>query len=100
MNERAAVPDPLNLIALARGSGRPALVPGTDLEVVAIDATTPERLTGATWLLLLSGELIVDLPYGDFRRLVAGESLQLPAGLEVSWEPLEASVVLRRSGPA
>lgn len=92
----AAVGEPLDLVALARGSGR-ARVPGSDLEVAALDATTPERLERPTWLLLLAGELIVDLPFGDFRKLAVGESLELPAGLRVSFEPLEPSVVLRRS---
>lgn len=86
---------PLNLLHLAKGDPeRPKAVPGTDLQVQALTAPTP--LEGLpVWLLLLEGELIVDLPHGDFRLLGVGDSVAL-RGEQATLTPLEAAVVLRR----
>lgn len=92
------VAQPLNLLTLARSHPGGTPVPGTGLEVLAVQQSVRQRLEQACWLLVLDGELIVDLPHGDFRILKAGESLRLPAGLEVSWQALGGAVVLRQSG--
>lgn len=85
----------LNLLSLARtGAGAPQAVPGTPFEVALLDKRTVERLDGERWLLLLAGRLIVDLPHGDFRILETGDSLRLPAGLEIACQPVESSIVL------
>lgn len=95
----ADLEQPLNLIQLARsGGGLPLAVPGRPLEVHAVPAGYAETPPGPLWLLLLSGELIVDLPFGDFRMLRPGDSLTVPAGTPLSYQPVEESVVLRRPG--
>ena len=88
---------PLNLIGLARSEpGRAVPVPGTGLAVMALIDTTSEALAAPLWLLLLDGDLIVDLPHGDFRHLSVGDSVHLPAS-GISFEPVEPSVILRRT---
>ncbi len=52
-------------------------------------------LERSLWLLVLSGELIIDLPHGDFRILKVGDSLHLPTGLKIGFEPLDDVVFLR-----
>lgn len=95
----AEVETPLNLLQLARsGGGRPQAVPGRPLEVHAVPAGYEETPDGPLWLLLLEGELILDLPFGDFRLLKPGDSLTVPAGTPLAYQPVEASVVLRRPG--
>ena len=85
----------LNLVSLARtGDGAAQAVPGTPFEVSSIVSRTRQRLPADRWLLLISGELIVDLPHGDFRIMAPGDSLRLPAGLEIGCQPVEPAVVL------
>lgn len=91
----SAFEKPLNLPSLARtGAGTPQAVPGTPFEVSYVEERSEERLDGDRWLLLLSGELIIDLPHGDFRILEAGDSLRLPRGVAISCQPVQAAVVL------
>ncbi len=87
---------PLNLIGLARSEpGRPVTVPGTGLAVMAIESSTPENLNQPLWVVVVDGDLIVDLPHGDFRHLKVGDSILLPA-VSVSFEPVEPVVMLRQ----
>jgi hypothetical protein len=89
--------EPLNLLDLARSEpGRAVAVPGSDLAVMALAVTTPEKLAAPLWLLLLEGDLIVDLPHGDFRHLAVGDSVVLPSA-PISFEPITPSIVLRKS---
>ena len=57
----------------------------------------PRQLEHNLWLLVLEGELIVDLPYGDFRILKAAESVTVYAPLAICLTPVEATVVLEVS---
>lgn len=85
----------LNLISLARtGAGAAQAVPGTSFEVSLVEERTDLQLNEERWLLLLSGELIIDLPHGDFRILQAGDSLRLPDGLDLACQPVQPSTVL------
>ncbi len=87
--------EPLNLLGLARASGAVASsVPGTDLTVRRVAERVDERTTAATWLLVLEGRLIVDLPHGDFRILDRGDALQLPGGLELALQSVEREALL------
>ncbi len=89
-------PSALNLIDLAKAAGGSLKqVPGTALEVEAIERAAEQTLDHDLWLLVLQGEVIVDLPHGDFRHLKVGDSLTLVAGLRLSLTPLRATVVLR-----
>ncbi len=90
------VEQPLNLPALARSAaGIGQLVPGTPFEVWAPEQGHREDLSRAVWLLVLEGDLIIDLPYGDFRHLRTGEAIHLTAGITAEYQPLEETVVLR-----
>ena len=70
---------PLNLLHLAKAE--PGVAKGAlahDLSVQALSEAvtlTPARM----WLLVLEGELIIDLPHGDFRVLKVGDSVRLSA---------------------
>lgn len=85
--------DLLNLLHLAKTDpGVPKVVPQTALLVQAL--TVPVVLESASvWLLLLEGELIVDLPHGDFRVLGRGDSVALSA-VRATLTPLELAVLL------
>ncbi len=75
--------------------GEPQAVPGTGLEVLALQEAVGVGLERPTWLLALTGELIIDLPHGDFRVLKTGDSIKLEAGLTITLTPLEETVLLR-----
>lgn len=96
----AGVGQPLHLPSLARtADGDAERVPGTPLAVQALTRRLETTVERALWLLVLEGELIVDLPYGDFRVLKTGDALQLDAGLAVAFEPVEDVVVCRLEAP-
>jgi hypothetical protein len=71
----------------------PQTVPGTALQVQALTAPTPLD-AAPMWLALLEGELIVDLPHGDFRVLKVGECLALHTD-DATLTPVQTAVVLR-----
>jgi hypothetical protein len=91
------IPQVLNLINLAKGSAPSSQVPGTQLEVLVLNSSQNLTLDKPLWILVLEGEVIIDLPFGDFRVLKQGESLHLPVGLNVTMQPLKEAVVLRHS---
>ncbi len=84
---------PLNLLHLAKAEpGAPKHALAEDLWVEAL--IEPQTLTSAAlWLLVLEGELIIDLPHGDFRVLKVGDSLELRAD-EAVLTPLQSAVFL------
>jgi hypothetical protein len=90
------IPQPLNILSLARSSDKAAGLPNTNLEVLSLVKKQTFMLEYNTWLLVLEGELIIDLPFGDFRVLKVGDSLQLAKGLHLKMEPLEETVILRQ----
>jgi len=93
------VGEPLSLLGLARTAGEDAArIPGTDLAVRRLTRRRHERNEHASWLLVLEGRLIVDLPFGDFRILERGDALHLPSGVEVALQAVEGeALVLWRS---
>ncbi len=94
------VAQPLNLLSLARNAPAGATVPGTGLEVVIVTEAQQMKLEQNLWLLVLSGDLVIDLPKRDFRILKTGDSLQLPAGTDISMQSLKDKevVILRQRG--
>lgn len=64
--------------------------------------TTPEQTTLARprWLLVLEGELGIDLPYGDFRILKKGDSVTVAADIAVTLTPLAPTVMLESDAEA
>ncbi len=89
------ISQPLNVLSLARSSDKASSIPNTNLELLALRKTQQVTLENNLWLLVLEGELIIDLPFGDFRVLKVGDSLQLAKGLQIKMEPLEETVILR-----
>lgn len=87
----------LSLISLAKSEQRFA-VPGSNLEVLSVPSRQTHELSTSLWLSVLEGDLIIDLPHGDFRTLKPGDCLSLPAGITVHFEPLEFTVVLVQAG--
>ncbi len=87
------VPDPLNLLHLAKTDPSVAKsVLSANLSVQAL--TAPLTLQPASlWLLVLEGQVIIDLPHGDFRLLKVGDSLRLGAA-KAMLTPLEEAVFL------
>jgi hypothetical protein len=84
----------LNLVSLAKAAGGGAkAVPGTALKVRVVEKGA-EVLASDRWLLVLEGELIIDLPHGDFRHLKVGDSLRLEADTPVSYTPMRETVIL------
>ena len=83
---------PLNLLNLAKaepGRAKSALTEGLSVQAL----TEPLTLNPAgLWLLVLEGELIIDLPHGDFRVLKVGDSVQLKG--QATLTPLQQSVFL------
>lgn len=90
----ATIPQVLNLISLARSSQAAAQVPGTILEVWAIRQAQSLTLNHDIWLIVLEGELIIDLPFGDFRVLKPGECLTLTKDTKINLQPIEDTTVL------
>ena len=94
----------LNLISLAKTNiGKEETLPGVNLHVQALREPQKLTLEQPLWILCLEGELIVDLPYGDFRILKLGDSMTLAAGLNIQFTPLNESsdedevIILRTS---
>lgn len=93
---RQAGPGPaLNLPALAASAaGEPLAVPGGPFVVQELRARSAMTGTGPRWLLVLSGEVIVDLPGGDFRVLRRGDALHFPEGEGATLSSVAAPAVL------
>ena len=62
--------------------------------MLALDAPRSADHAAGRWLVLLEGELILDLPHGDFRILRAGDRLAVPGGTEGTWTPVTPSLLL------
>lgn len=94
------VGQPLNLPGLAgTGEGKPVEVPGAPLAVQSVTEPCALETDRPQWLLVLEGELIVDLPHGDFRILRVGDALRLGAGIPVRLQPLDPVVLVRSTTP-
>lgn len=88
----------MNLLSLARTSaGTPEAVPGTNLDVLALESATSLTLERSVWLVCLQGEVIIDLPHGDFRVLKVGDSVHLQPGVPLTLNPLDEAVLLQRT---
>jgi hypothetical protein len=85
----------LNLAALARSAGgAPVEVPGWPVEVQSLSAPSAVSGERARWLAVLSGEVLVDLPSGDFRVLKAGDGLAFPLGVRATLRSVARPAVL------
>ena len=85
----------LNLPALARSAaGEPIAVPGWPLSVQHLLGPRTVEGTHGAWLVVMSGEAIVDLPGGDFRVLKAGDALSFPAGAAATLRNVAVPAIL------
>lgn len=92
---------PLHLAGLARSAaGEPIDVPGADLRVEHLTGRSGPRRVDATWLVVLDGRVIVDLPHGDFRVLERLDALRLPPRLPCSLLPVDGPAVIAWHRPA
>ncbi|MEM6431030.1 MAG: hypothetical protein AAF708_17465 [Deinococcota bacterium] len=84
----------LNLLALARGADQ---YPLPELTAMLEQVTDPEprHVLPGQWYLVLEGELIIDLPYGDFRILRASELLVFDEATDVTLTPVEDVTLLQ-----
>jgi hypothetical protein len=90
----STIPQVLNLLHLAKGSAQTTQVPGTSLEVLMIRKPQELNLQNSAWLMVLEGELIIDLPFGDFRVLKHGDSLRLPEQMNIKLQPIKDTIVI------
>lgn len=78
--EKVAVPQTLHLARLAQATpGEWVWLPGGELRVLSPSGKHGgDPVTG--WLVCLGGEVIVDLPHGNFVRLRPSEGYRVTAG--------------------
>jgi len=89
------VPQVVGVLGLARAAGEAgAALPGRAWVAARIERRVHWRLDRPRWLLALDAALIVDLPHGDFRVLQRGDALELPAGIDLSLQPIADAVAL------
>ena len=89
------VGQPVGVLGLARAAGEAgAALPGRAWVAARLERRVAWRLPRPRWLLALDAAVIVALPYGDFRVLQRGDALELPAGVEVTLQPVADAVSL------
>ncbi|MFC6591848.1 hypothetical protein ACFP81_07385 [Deinococcus lacus] len=95
-----AAPQALHLPRLAAAQpGHWVGVPGSALAVITLrHALAPQAQAG--WLTCLSGEVVIDLPGGDWVRLQAGEAYSVPAGWRATAGAAQPTLLLAREDPA
>lgn len=74
-------------------------MPGTTIEVQALSVRVAVPAGAPALLLVHEGQLIVDLPDGQFRVLEAGDSLMLPVGVPVTLQPVAGQAILSWHDP-
>ena len=85
----------LNLKNLAEASNGAASIAGTEIQVEQIREKRKLEPTSNLWLLVLEGELIIDLPHGDFRILRQNDSLRLSKNTEATLNPVDTVIFLQ-----
>jgi hypothetical protein len=92
-------PTVLKLPTLARSKvGRAFVLPdssgaGAGMEVLALEQPSPQA-PRKTFYLCLEGELLIDLPYGNFVHLHSGDCVTLEAEISRTLVPVQGAVVL------
>ena len=93
MTRRPAPPAPLNLPRLAQSmAGQWVSLPGSAARVLGLT----ERVAGTApgYLICLAGEVVVDLPAGDFVKLRVGETFRVADGIWQALATAEGTVLL------
>ncbi|ADV68338.1 hypothetical protein [Deinococcus maricopensis] len=85
----------LHLVRLAQATPdtRVALPGSAALAALHVTRKTPDAPSGA-WYVLLDGELVLDLPGGQFAHLRAGETYFVPDGAACTLTPVGAATIL------
>lgn len=99
MPDRIATPASLHLARLAQATpDAPLELPESGGRLSSLHLTHKHSLEPIeAWYVVLSGELLIDLPHGQFVHLRAGETYRAPAGLARTLSPVrEASVLIVR----
>jgi hypothetical protein len=88
-------PTVLKLPTLARSRvGRAFVLPeSAGMEVLALERPTPGN-AAKTFYLCLEGELLIDLPFGDFVHLYAGDCVTLEREISRTLVPVGQALVL------
>jgi len=86
---KKVVAEVLNLKSLAEATKGSALISGTGMQVERISGKRRLEPTSNLLIVVLEGELIIDLPYGDFRILRKNDSLQLSENIEATLNPVD-----------
>jgi len=92
---KGVVAEVLNLKSLAEATTGAFAVSGTEIQVEQIDTKRRLEPTSNLLLVVLEGELIVDLPHGDFRILRQNDSLQLSETIEATLNPVDTVIFLQ-----
>jgi len=74
-------------------------VPGTDLAVQSLTGRAQLAPTTRCLVLVLEGQVIVDLPGGRFHVLDAGHSLQLPEATAYALQSVGGTAILLWHSP-
>jgi mannose-6-phosphate isomerase-like protein (cupin superfamily) len=84
-------------VARAQAPGTPLAVPltGASIEVVRLHSPLPDDEQREVFYLALEGELVVDMPLGQFAHLTPGDSVTVPAGTSRRLCPVGEAVILR-----
>ena len=83
-------------VARAQG-GSPLAIPleGVRVEAVHLTSAVDEAGRGTCLYLALEGEVVVDLPVGEFVHLRSGEAVAIAAGAARRVSPVGSAVLLR-----
>ena len=89
----------VNLARVAKAHGGSLDLPLRGASVRAMSLSGPrDDGTGEAFYLALDGELVVDLPHGEFTHLRPGDSVTVPAGTPRRLCPVGEAVLLRVHG--
>lgn len=94
-SEGSDIAEVLNLKNLAKASSSEAVISGTGMQVEQISTKRKLEPTTNLWLLVLEGELIIDLPHGDFRILRKNDSLKITEHTQAMLNPVDTVIFLQ-----
>lgn len=91
----ARVGEVVSVLGLARAAGEGgAALPERPWVTARLETQTRWALARPRWLLVLEGDLLIDLPHRDFRVVHRGEALELPGDLALDLQPIGDAAVL------
>lgn len=82
------VADVLNLLDLAKGEAAKPL-PALGVVLEQLSTPSPRQAAAGHYFLVLEGELIIDLPHGDFRILRANDLLVFEETIDITLTPVD-----------